>query len=126
MPRYEDRDLAKFAKEYEAIGAKIKRLQALQSQRKKKIIEELEARGTKAVEVAGIRVTKVQSERVEYDYDSIAHELPKEKRRLIMKRVVDPDMLSRAVQSGEIDAEELDRHSSIRLNKPYISVSGAE
>lgn len=126
MRRYDDRELAKMGKEYDDIAIRIKKLKAMQEKRKMRIIAELEARGTDALEANGVRVTRVQSQTVKYDDAAIVRALTREQRKAVMVRSLDISALSRAVQAGTVDGAIIDRYSTIHLNAPYIAVSGTD
>jgi hypothetical protein len=121
-----DRKLAELAKERDTLDARIKKLTASKKKRDQAIIKELERRGTKALDVAGVKITKVQGEIVEYDYDELKDVLGAAKFRAITKPVLDKDLLAKAVAKNRVELATVNSCATIRLKAPYILVSQSE
>ncbi len=151
--KFADRELIQKHRERKKIEAQIDTLQKKVDAIKGEIIEEFEARGTKAIEHDGERLTYVQTTRVNYDEEGLRQDLSKAQQRAVFVEAIDlnglpdntrkkliaavprsqraavttisldRDALSQAVQAGEIDPEVVDAHSEVVFNKPYYRSS---
>lgn len=123
MARMSDAELAKLAKEREALKAKMDKLKASIEKRDEKILKELDRRGTKALETHGVRISKSQNEYVNYDMEALSEALRPAQLRRITVAKVDKKMLAEAVQAGKVDLEVVNAHATLSYSKPWIRVS---
>ena len=121
--RIPDARLAELAIEREELKAEITQMAADLAILDGRIIREMERRNTHVIENSGVRITKVQQERVDYDWDRLRARLNPRQWKLCTKTVEDPKGLSAAVQAGQIDVRLVTACSETHLNKPYITVS---
>lgn len=117
-----DRKLAALGKAYEKVRLQVKELEAEQEGYKKLILGELGRRGTKAIEAAGVKVTRVEQGMTSYSYDLLREAIGKRAGRY-RKREVDVAALSRAVQSGDVPTDIIDQITITGTKAPYVSVS---
>lgn len=150
-----DRELIQLAQKAEAAKAKVAAAKKAEEDLKRQVIEEMQTRGTRAIEHGGVRVTLVQAERVHYDEPSLfgllSHSqrravfvealdlnalpdatrkkliaaVPKSQRADATTRSLDVQALSQAVQTGIIDPEVASSVSEVVPSAPYFRLSGA-
>lgn len=89
----------------------------------KQIIPELQARGTKAIEGAGVRVNMVSGSYTSYDLDEAREVLGAKRFKRVTKVVVDADAMKAAIDDGTITARELAQFATNTPKAPYILVS---
>lgn len=68
--------------------------------------------------------TLVEGHTTHIDYDAIMAELTPAQRKLVTKRVIDPEKLEGAIKTGKISPYLVSKHTSITPRKPYFSGIG--
>jgi hypothetical protein len=115
--------MAQYAREYDELKQKIKALEVKADKRKNAILDEMERRGTIAIEHEGARISYVVNESVRYSIEALKEKLAPSLFRAITKPVVDPAALSAKVQAGAITQDTVAACSSLHTSAPYIRVS---
>lgn len=87
------------------------------------VIEELQTRGTKALEGGGVRVNMVEGEYMVYDLDEMEEALSPKLFKSVTKVVVDEAALKAAIDAGKIKPAKVARFAKVQKKKPYILVS---
>lgn len=121
-----DARLAKLAQEYRELKERAARLTKSAEKRSKKIVDEMERRGTKSIDHTGTRVTVVQNESLKYDEEGLLLALPPRVRKKVTTAALDRSKLAQAQQEGLVPDEILEEHSSVVYSKAYIRVTEAE
>lgn len=148
-----DKQLFSLLDERQDLLDRIAKLQAKADKMKGQVIEEMERRGTTALENDRFRVSYVVNSTVTYDEDAlfkdltpaqrreafrdevnlnalkpdtrraVIESLPRAERRQATTRVLDVSSLSAAVQAGKVPFDVVDKHSAVKESAPYIRVS---
>jgi hypothetical protein len=118
--RLSDAKLAALAREMEGLKERAKELTKRADRRKTAIIAELQDRGTTSLLHDGYKVTMVQNEVPQYDEEYLKEVLTPRQWKKVTKTVLDPSLLSVAVQQGDIDLEVVQQATTIRTTAPYL------
>lgn len=122
-PQLADSAVVAQAEENEKLEARIDKLNQKLLAGKKIVIDELDARGTRALEHGGRRITLVKSTYEKRDYEGIRAALKPKQRKLVTKEVVDASLLSQAIQAGQIDMAEIKPYVQVLPKAPYYLMS---
>lgn len=117
-----DKKLVEMAKARETLRLRKKDLESEIEKLDKPILAELARRGTKSIEAAGVKVTKVEQPWTSYSYEILKQVLGKKAGRY-RKKEVDVTALSQAIQAGEVPASVLEEITLTGLKAPYVSVT---
>lgn len=85
---------------------------------------EMQRRGTKGIVTGGWKITRVTPETVVYDEGQLRRRL-KGKFVLVTKQVVDPALISAAIQEGEISPTLVNKCSTVVPKASYVLVNPA-
>lgn len=118
-----DAKLAQLAQELQALEKTEKKLKEKTDKLKKRIIEEMDARGTTLIETGGVRIKYRQNEYVTYDYEELKNILPTRLLKRVTKLDVDKETLSQLVQAGQVEVEDLDPATNISYSKAWPVVT---
>lgn len=151
--KFTDRELVQLARQAEKAKQKVEKAKQEEAALKKQVLDEMQLRGTKAIEHDGTRLTFVQAERVHYDEQSlyglltpaqrrmvfnenvdlnalpaktrkaVMEVVPKSQRLAVTTRSLDVSALSQATQSGSIDVEVANSVSEVVPSAPYYRLS---
>lgn len=114
-----DRELIKLAQGNDKEAERINKLTAKLTANKAKVIDELEARGTKMLENSGFRITGVWGSNIQYDWEGLRAELKPSQRKQVEIKVISPQLVSQAVQAGVIDQKLVSKYSETKAKKAY-------
>lgn len=127
MAKLTDSRLAELAQRHKELKAKEAKFKADAEKIQGKVIKEMTRRGTKAIEHQGskeiVRVTVVQQESVDIDFEKLKHRLKPNHARKVTKEVLDIAALQQLVQSGKVSPATVAACSEVTPKKPYMLVS---
>lgn len=121
MPnRMSDTKLFQLGRKLAAAKQAVKDAQADAKAIQDRIIPELESRGTKAIEGAGIRLNMVTGEDTRYDLDDMKEHLSPSLYKKCVKEVPDPEAIKALVDAGKIRPKTLAKFSRVIPKSPYV------
>jgi hypothetical protein len=124
--KFTDKGLINYVLEIEKKEAELDEERKELAKKKEKVIAELEARGTAAIDNSGWRLTGVWGSTTQTDWEGFRAELSSKKRALVEKSVIDPKLVSQAVQAGSIDPKLLNKYVTIKPSKPYYRMTATD
>jgi hypothetical protein len=122
-PKLTDEQLIAQAKANKKLEKKIDKLAGELKDGKKIVVDEMEARGTRAIEHGGKRCTLVKGTYTSRDDEGLRAALKPKQRALVCKEVIDASALSQAVQAGQIDKALVDQYSEVKNKAAYYLLS---
>ena len=117
-----DERLAELAEEYVRLKRREEKAKTARESLGKKLVKEMERRGTRGIATSGWRITYVQQETTWYDPEKLRQKLG-QKFKLVAAEVVDKDKLSAAVQEGEIDPRKVAACATVLPKAAYVLVN---
>lgn len=117
-----DLELAKLGRREQLLAGKVSGITTERNKIRAIIANEMEQRGTDAIEIQGVRIKYVRPESVEYDIEAI-----KKKRPLLWKfcqsEFFDVKKLAEAVAKKKVSPETLATFSIVKARTPYPQVT---
>ena len=118
-----DEELAELGRRYEVTRERAAKYEERRKRIAKKIVQEMEARGSLTIESHGVRVHRTIQRRTAYNFAGLAEELSRRVINQLRPDTIDPNKLSRMVQAGEIPLALVERHSHEYVHSDYPSIS---
>jgi len=121
-----DARLAKMAADYYEAHQQEKAGKATKQKIAAKMLPDLKARGVKAIDLLGWKITNVIQHYTVYDAVKARRVLGKERFIAVTKRVIDPDLLAQALSDGVVTDREIGKFSERKEKANYASVVPSE
>lgn len=118
-----DLKLRELAVKADEVDQHIKELKKRKEKLQSRIIRELDRRGTRMIEINGVKITRVSNPITTYDWRALVRTIGKERARRIQAKQPDKAALAREVQAGRIAAEDVAACSSTAYSKPWVNVT---
>lgn len=115
--------IARKAKRYEELKAEMKLMSSEVSELQAELVEFIEKNDAKLFTVDGRDFTRVQSESVNTDEEKLKKAIGATAFNKLTVRTLDPKLVDQAVKDGVLTTTLLASVSTLKKNKPYISMS---